>query len=147
MELEPPFFAWSRSRPNLVGAGVGSGTLDFRNWSRLKKLRLRNTGIDYQKSYYQLPNKVLFTTKCGITYTSRHNLLSNVVLFSLQHSSSRMVFITPWYSTVYIYPHFSNIVSLGMILKKIHVYSMYTCTPSSWTFFLHIEYHILVFSI
>ena len=32
--------AWSR--PNLVGAGVGSGTSDFR--SRPKKWRLRNTG-------------------------------------------------------------------------------------------------------
>ena len=34
MEPEPPgaaFFAWSRSRPNLVGAGVGSGTSDFRS--------------------------------------------------------------------------------------------------------------------
>ena len=44
MEPEPPgvaFFAWSRSRPNLVGAGVGSGTSDFR--SRPKKWRLRNT--------------------------------------------------------------------------------------------------------
>ena len=40
MEPEPPFFAWSR--PNLVGAGVGSGTSDFR--SRQKKWRLRNTG-------------------------------------------------------------------------------------------------------
>ena len=35
---------WSRSRPNLVGAGVGSGTSDFRSRSRPKKWRLRNTG-------------------------------------------------------------------------------------------------------
>ena len=28
---EPPFLTWSQSRPNLVGAGVGSGTLDFRS--------------------------------------------------------------------------------------------------------------------
>ena len=36
------FFAWSR--PNLVGAGVSSGTLDIRSLSRPKKWRLRNTG-------------------------------------------------------------------------------------------------------
>ena len=50
MEPEPPgaaFFAWSRSRPNLVGAvaGVGSGTSDFRSRSRPKKWRLSNTGF------------------------------------------------------------------------------------------------------
>ena len=32
------FFAWSRSRPNLVGTGVGSGTSDFRSRSRPKKV-------------------------------------------------------------------------------------------------------------
>ena len=41
--LEPPFFAWSRSRPSVVGAGVGSGTSDLRSWSRPKKWRLCNT--------------------------------------------------------------------------------------------------------
>ena len=46
MEPEPPgaaFFAWSRSRPNLVGAvaGVGSGTSDFRSRSRPKQWQLR----------------------------------------------------------------------------------------------------------
>ena len=33
MEPEPPgaaFFAWNQSRPNLVGAGVCSVTIDFR---------------------------------------------------------------------------------------------------------------------
>ena len=55
MELEPPravFFAWSRSRPNLVGggAGVGSGTSDSRSQSRLKKWRLRNT------AFFTVPN-------------------------------------------------------------------------------------------
>ena len=35
--LGPPLFA------NLVETGVGSGTWDFRSWSRPKKLRLRNT--------------------------------------------------------------------------------------------------------
>ena len=34
------FSVWSWSRPNLVE--VGSGTLDFRSRSLLKKLRLRN---------------------------------------------------------------------------------------------------------
>ena len=46
MEPEPPeaaFFACSRSRPNFVGAGDGSGTSDFRSRSRPKKLRLHNT--------------------------------------------------------------------------------------------------------
>ena len=42
MKPEQPgaaFFAWSRSRPNLVeaGAGVGSGTSDFRGRSHQKK--------------------------------------------------------------------------------------------------------------
>ena len=44
MEPEPSgaaFFAWSQSRPNEVGAGVGSETSDF---GRSKKWRLRNTG-------------------------------------------------------------------------------------------------------
>ena len=41
------FLAWSR--PNLVGAGVGSGTSDFRSRSRQKKWRLRNT--DCESSY------------------------------------------------------------------------------------------------
>ena len=38
--------AWSQSRsgPNLVEAGVGSGTSDFRSRSRSKKWRVRNTG-------------------------------------------------------------------------------------------------------
>ena len=30
------FFAWSRSGPNLVGAGVGSGTSDFRTGAAQK---------------------------------------------------------------------------------------------------------------
>ena len=30
------FFYWSRSRPNLAGAGIGSGTSDFRSWSSPK---------------------------------------------------------------------------------------------------------------
>ena len=34
------------SRPNLVGAGVGSGTSDFRSRSCQKKLGLRNTGYN-----------------------------------------------------------------------------------------------------
>ena len=40
------FLPWSQSRsqPNLVGAGVGSGTSDFR--SLPKKWRLRNTDSD-----------------------------------------------------------------------------------------------------
>ena len=42
--LEPPFFAWCRSRPNLVGAG--SGTSDFQSRSRPKKWWLRNTGSE-----------------------------------------------------------------------------------------------------
>ena len=46
MEPEPPFFAWNRSRPNLVGAGVDSGTSDFRSRSRQKKWQLRNTAED-----------------------------------------------------------------------------------------------------
>ena len=41
--LEPPFFAWSRSRLNLVGAGVGFGTPGFRSRRRSKKWRLCNT--------------------------------------------------------------------------------------------------------
>ena len=50
MEPETPgaaFFAWSRSRPNLVGAGadVGSRTSDFRSRSRQKKWRLSNTDL------------------------------------------------------------------------------------------------------
>ena len=49
MEPEPPFFAWSRSRSNLVGAGVGTGTSDFR--SRPKKWRLRNTVIIIDSGY------------------------------------------------------------------------------------------------
>ena len=46
--VEPPFFAWSRSRPNLVGAGaiVSSGTSDFRSQSRPKKWRLLNTAYN-----------------------------------------------------------------------------------------------------
>ena len=44
--LEPPFFALSRSRPNLVGAVVGPGTSDFRSRSRPKKWPLRNTAFD-----------------------------------------------------------------------------------------------------
>ena len=43
--LKPSFFACNRSRPNQVGAGVGSGTQDFRSRSRPKKWRLRNTGF------------------------------------------------------------------------------------------------------
>ena len=46
-ELELPFFVWSRSRPNLVGAGVGSGTSDFPIRSHPKKWRLRNTVRKY----------------------------------------------------------------------------------------------------
>ena len=38
--MKPPFYAWSRSRPNLAGAG--SGTSDFWSRSRPKKWRLRN---------------------------------------------------------------------------------------------------------
>ena len=34
--LEPPFSTWSRSRPNLVGSGVGSGTSDFRSRKQAK---------------------------------------------------------------------------------------------------------------
>ena len=34
LEPEPTQFGWSRSRPNLVGAGVGSGTPDFQSRSR-----------------------------------------------------------------------------------------------------------------
>ena len=49
--LEPPFFAWSRSRPNLVGAEVGSGTFDFRSWRRPKKWRLRNTVFNSIRIY------------------------------------------------------------------------------------------------
>ena len=52
MKPEPPFFAWSQSRPNLVVA-AGSGTSDFRSQSRPKKWRLRNTAI-YEK-YRNLP--------------------------------------------------------------------------------------------
>ena len=36
--------AWSR--PNLVGAGVGSGISDFRSRSRPKRWRLRNTALN-----------------------------------------------------------------------------------------------------
>ena len=46
MESEPPgvaFFCLAPERPNLVGAGVSSGTSDFRSWIRPKKWRLRNT--------------------------------------------------------------------------------------------------------
>ena len=55
--LEPPFFAWSRSRANLVGARVGSGTSDFRSRcrSRPKKWRLRNTGYFYSYSSPVVP--------------------------------------------------------------------------------------------
>ena len=45
LELEPPFFVWSRSRPNLIG--VSSGTLGFR--SRPKKGRLCITAFSYTK--------------------------------------------------------------------------------------------------
>ena len=40
------FSVWSlsRSRIFLTGAGVGSGTLAIRSWSRPKKWQLRNTG-------------------------------------------------------------------------------------------------------
>ena len=42
MEPEPPFFAWKRSRPNLVGAGVGSRDLGLLELEPPKKWRLRN---------------------------------------------------------------------------------------------------------
>ena len=42
------FFALSRSRPNLVGAGVGFGTSDSR--SHPKKWRPRNTAIGIQSN-------------------------------------------------------------------------------------------------
>ena len=45
MELKPPFFVLSQSRPNLVVAGVGSGTSDYWSRSRPKKGRLRNTEL------------------------------------------------------------------------------------------------------
>ena len=51
MEPGPPFFAWIRSRPNLVGAGVGFGTSDFWSRSRPKKWRLRNTGCNWYRSF------------------------------------------------------------------------------------------------
>ena len=41
------FFAWSR--PNLVGAGAGSGTSDFPSRSHQKKWRLRNTAKKGQR--------------------------------------------------------------------------------------------------
>ena len=45
-EAGAAFVAWSRSRPNLVGADSGSGTSDFRSRSRPKKWRLRNTAYE-----------------------------------------------------------------------------------------------------
>ena len=42
-EPGPPFFAWNRSQPYLVGAVVGSGNSDIRSRSSPKKWRLRNT--------------------------------------------------------------------------------------------------------
>ena len=60
---EPPFFAWSRSRPNLAGAWVGSGTLDFRSRSHPKKWGLRNTvknKIKLQLLAISLPFSVLY---------------------------------------------------------------------------------------
>ena len=52
MEPEPPFFGSSWSRPNLVGAGVGAGTSDFRSRSRQKKWRLRNTALNSIKNTF-----------------------------------------------------------------------------------------------
>ena len=54
MVAEPPG-GWSR--PNLVGAGVGSGTSDFRSRSHSKKWRLRNTGRKKRYLY------IIFITK------------------------------------------------------------------------------------
>ena len=39
------FFTRSQNRTKLVGAGVGSVTLDFRSRKCPKKWRLRNTGL------------------------------------------------------------------------------------------------------
>ena len=56
--LEPPFFAWSQSRPNLVGDGVDSVTSTFGAGAALKSsssgsatLLTSNNGIDYHFSF------------------------------------------------------------------------------------------------
>ena len=59
LEPEPTQFVRSRSRPNLFGAGVGSGTLDIRSRSRPKRWRLRNTG---KKPSKYLPCLILFSS-------------------------------------------------------------------------------------
>ena len=55
------FFGWSRSRTNLVGAGVGSGTSDFR--SRPKKWRLRNTAVLVRPSLKSLVTNLFDTVQ------------------------------------------------------------------------------------
>ena len=58
------FFYWSRSRPNLARAGIGSGTSDFRSWSSPKQWQMRNTG------YFFLDNK----------YTSYKIYISDIII-------------------------------------------------------------------
>ena len=62
------FLGWSLSRRNLVEAGVGSGTSDFRSRSRPKKYRLRNTDKEKQLHIFHEMFKC-FRYPSGITNT------------------------------------------------------------------------------
>ena len=77
---EPPFFAWSRSRPNLVGAGVGSGTSDFR--SRPKKWRLINTVFNNLDN-----NNILLMVGSAGLHTVMHIMFKQPELISLNRTN------------------------------------------------------------
>ena len=71
--LEPSVLAWSRCQPNFVGAGVGSGTSDFR--SRQKKWRLRNTALNNFNCEENLKPNIFFP---ALLFFFLHNSLMTI---------------------------------------------------------------------
>ena len=76
--MQPPFLAWSRSQTSLVGARVGSGTLDFRSWTVQETAKNVAAPQHYQnhRIIFSDHSKKMFGLVLG--WTEEHNQDKNI---------------------------------------------------------------------